>query len=109
MINSIKDNLPSIPEKNIKDFIDQIINSAVEGKGPLAGAEELAQGYLADSSYSSLHEMSVSLIRREASKNFGSGFITGLGGSYPAGDNTCFSLLLMGSAGANGRGNCPNI
>lgn len=52
----------------------------IDGVGPLSSAEELAQEYLNDSSYSSNDERVGALIRWETSKNFGSGFLTGLGG-----------------------------
>ncbi len=73
--------LPPVPEKKARAFIDEIITTAIEGKGPLAGAEEIARFYISDENLLSPREKSRALIRREASKNFGSGFITGLGGA----------------------------
>lgn len=57
-----------------------IADSGIYGVGPLSSAEELAREYLNDSSYSSNDERVDALIRWEISKNFGSGFVTGLGG-----------------------------
>ena len=57
-----------------------IADSGIDGVGPLSSAEELAREYLNDSSYSSNDERVDALIRWETSKNFGSGFLTGLGG-----------------------------
>ena len=40
--------LPPVPEKKARAFIDEIITTAIEGKGPLAGAEEIARFYISD-------------------------------------------------------------
>ena len=60
--------------------VQTIADSGIDGVGPLISAEELAQEYLNDSSYSGNDERVDALIRWETSKNFGSGFLTGLGG-----------------------------
>lgn len=57
-----------------------LTTKAVAGVGPLSSADELAKEYLEDKSYSSNEERVNSLINWETSKNFTSGFITGLGG-----------------------------
>ena len=57
-----------------------ITEKAIQGVGPLSSAEELVQEYLHDSSYESDRQRCQSLVRWETSKNFTSGFITGLGG-----------------------------
>ncbi len=57
-----------------------ITEKAIQGVGPLSSAEELVQEYLHDASYESNQERCLSLVRWETSKNFTSGFITGLGG-----------------------------
>ena len=60
--------------------VKKIADYGIDGVGPLSSAEKLAQEYLNDSSYSSNDERADALIRWETSKNFGSGFLTGLGG-----------------------------
>ena len=60
--------------------VQTIADSGIGGIGPLISAEELAQEYLNGSSYSSNDERVDALIRWETSKNFSSGFLTGLGG-----------------------------
>lgn len=57
-----------------------LTEKAVGGVGPLSSAEELALEYLNDSSYESNDKRVDSLIKWETSKNFSTGFITGLGG-----------------------------
>lgn len=57
-----------------------LTEKAVGGVGPLSSAEELALEYLNDSSYESNDKRVESLIKWETSKNFSTGFITGLGG-----------------------------
>lgn len=57
-----------------------VVSKGITGLGPLATAEELAAEYLEDSSYSNHADRVKSLIRWETSKNFTSGFMTGLGG-----------------------------
>ncbi len=69
-----------VPEGNVRALVDQLIGAALEGKGPFSAADDLAAGYLKNNSYSTKHEMVNALIKKEASKNFSSGFLTGLGG-----------------------------
>ncbi len=57
-----------------------IVNKAVAGMPPLSSAEDLAQEYLIDSSYMTDDDRVAALINWESSKNFTTGFITGLGG-----------------------------
>lgn len=67
-------------ESKYLKFTRYIIDSAIGGISPLASAENLAGEYLLDKSYTSNDERIESLIRWETSKNFTSGFLTGLGG-----------------------------
>lgn len=53
---------------------------AVAGVPPLCGAADLAAEYARDPSYTTTGQRVKALIRWEASKNFASGFVTGLGG-----------------------------
>jgi hypothetical protein len=62
------------------DLVDWILDKAIEGVPPLEGPEELAAEYRADPAYRSVEDRVKALIRWEASKNFASGFATGLGG-----------------------------
>lgn len=57
-----------------------LTEKAVGGGGPLSSAEDLALEYLNDSNYEDNDKRVDSLINWETSKNFSSGFITGLGG-----------------------------
>jgi hypothetical protein len=63
-----------------QEFVQQIVRFGIDGHGPLESAEELAATYLEDSRYRNHDDRIKSLIRWETSKNFGSGFVTGLGG-----------------------------
>ena len=57
-----------------------ITDRSIKGISPLQSAEELAERYRIDNTYSSNDKRVDALIRWETSKNFTAGFITGLGG-----------------------------
>lgn len=61
-------------------LINLIIEKSINGVPPLCSAENLALEYKIDQSYPDDEERIESLINWETSKNFTSGFITGLGG-----------------------------
>jgi hypothetical protein len=61
-------------------LVRKLVDYGIDGVGPLCPAGQLADQYLNDPAYSSLDERVDALIRWEASKNFGAGFIAGLGG-----------------------------
>lgn len=61
-------------------IINWITQQAIDGFPPLSSAESLAQEYLIDTSFPDDGERIESLINWETSKNFTSGFLTGLGG-----------------------------
>ena len=61
-------------------LVKWIADKAIEGIPPLSGCEDLAKEYLLDSSYVDNDDRVSSLINWETSKNFTSGFLTGLGG-----------------------------
>ena len=63
-----------------QQLVNKILNYGIEGIGPLISAEKLAQEYLKDGSYHTNDKRVDALIRWETSKNFSSGFLTGLGG-----------------------------
>jgi uncharacterized protein (DUF697 family) len=57
-----------------------LLETGLGGAGPLSSAENLANGYLIDEGFASDDERVASLVKWEMSKNFTTGFITGLGG-----------------------------
>jgi uncharacterized protein (DUF697 family) len=61
-------------------LIHWITDRAIDGIPPLCSAQNLALEYEIDASYPDTEERIESLINWETSKNFTSGFITGLGG-----------------------------
>lgn len=61
-------------------LINWITERAIEGIPPLCSAQNLALEYQIDTSYPDDEERIEALINWETSKNFTSGFITGLGG-----------------------------
>lgn len=61
-------------------MINWLTEKAIQGAPPLSSAEDLAQEYLIDQSYPDDEERIESLINWETTKNFTTGFITGLGG-----------------------------
>jgi hypothetical protein len=62
------------------ELANWILDKAIEGVPPLHGPEELAAEYGGDPGYASVQERVKALVRWEATKNFASGFVTGLGG-----------------------------
>lgn len=67
-------------ENKALQLINWLTEKAIEGAPPLSSAEDLAQEYLIDQSYPDDEERIESLINWETTKNFTTGFITGLGG-----------------------------
>jgi uncharacterized protein (DUF697 family) len=59
-----------------------LLDKGIAGIGPLAGARELAEEYLADDRYATHDERVEALIERETIKNFTTGFLTGVGGAF---------------------------
>jgi uncharacterized protein (DUF697 family) len=59
-----------------------LLDKGIAGIGPLAGARELAEEYLADDRYATHDERVDALIERETIKNFTTGFLTGFGGAF---------------------------
>jgi uncharacterized protein (DUF697 family) len=64
----------------VRRLARKVLDQAIDGVPPLSKASDLAQEYLIDQSYKSSDERADALIRWEATKNFTSGFLTGLGG-----------------------------
>ena len=65
---------------NAQKLVKWIADRAIGGLPPLSSAEDLAQEYLIDTSFPDDEERIESLINWETSKNFTTGFISGLGG-----------------------------
>jgi hypothetical protein len=65
--------------RKIDKVLDLVLNYAFEGSGPFKGARVLAEEYINDEGFVSNDRRVSTLIKREVSKSFGSGFITGLG------------------------------
>jgi len=61
-------------------LVKWVADKSVKGLPPLNSAHDLAMEYLIDQSYENDDERVAALINWETSKNFTSGFITGLGG-----------------------------
>lgn len=61
-------------------LVKWVADKAIAGVPPLSSAENLAQEYLIDASYPDNEERIESLINWETTKNFTTGFVTGLGG-----------------------------
>jgi len=57
-----------------------LVDESIKGVGPLCSAQQLATEYLNDRSYRNNEARIDALINWETSKNFTSGFLTGLGG-----------------------------
>lgn len=67
-------------ESKVLQVANWLTENAVGGFGPLSSADDLALEYLNDSSYENNDKRVESLINWETTKNFSTGFITGLGG-----------------------------
>ena len=59
---------------------EYLLEKGIAGLGPLSSAEDLAREYLDDASYDSNDARVDALVLRETTKNFATGFVTGLGG-----------------------------
>lgn len=62
------------------ELANYILDAGFGGPGPLKSSVELAHEYLNDAKYQNHNARIRSLIQWEASKNFTTGFVTGLGG-----------------------------
>lgn len=67
-------------ESTAMQIVNGILSHGIDGIGPMSSSKELASEYRKDSSYENMEQRVDSLINWETSKNFGSGFLTGLGG-----------------------------
>ena len=69
-----------VKEEPESKLVSSLLDKALGGIPPLSSAENLATEYLTDQSYASHDERVASLVKRETTKNFATGFLTGLGG-----------------------------
>ena len=69
-----------VKEVSESRLVTNLLNKALDGIPPLSSAEDLATEYLTDQGYASHDERVASLVKRETTKNFATGFLTGLGG-----------------------------
>ncbi len=67
-------------ENNSSSIVKFITGNAIKGTMNLSGAKQLAEKYLNDNKYKNNDHRIDSLIKHESTKNFASGFVTGLGG-----------------------------
>lgn len=70
----------TVSESGIVKLVTTLTNAAVNGVGPLESSIKLAANYLADKKLRSNKAKAEALVKWEVAKNFGSGFLTGLGG-----------------------------
>lgn len=70
----------NITQQQIMKLIDSVVNLSIKGNGPLASAEELANEYIFDENLKTKKDKIDSLIRWQTARNFGTGFLTGIGG-----------------------------
>jgi uncharacterized protein (DUF697 family) len=70
----------ALDEASAGKLATYLLDMGLSGAGPLSSAGNLAAEYLIDTSYRNDDRRVDALIRREMTKNFTSGFITGLGG-----------------------------
>ena len=67
-------------ENKALTLVKWISNKAIDGVSPLSSAHDLADEYLIDRGYKNHSSRVDALINWETTKNFTSGFVTGLGG-----------------------------
>jgi hypothetical protein len=67
-------------ESSLVKVVKWILSTGVDGVGPLSSSEGLATEYRVDRSYQSTADRVKAMIRWEAAKSFGTGFVTGLPG-----------------------------
>lgn len=69
-----------VSDSKVLEVVNRVLDAGIGGIGPLKSSVELAHEYLADGRYADKEESIDSLINWETSKNFSTGFLTGLGG-----------------------------
>jgi len=79
-ITKLKMPSSKLASNDVKNLVRSLLTRGVDGLGPLSSSEELANEYLFDEGYETYQAKIDALIRWETAKNFGTGFITGVGG-----------------------------
>ena len=72
--------LKALNDPTANKLVTYLLEKGLGGAGPLSSAEDLATEYMIDQGYVDHDERVDSLINWETSKNFTTGFLTGLGG-----------------------------
>lgn len=67
-------------ESSALELVKTIMSTGIDGRGRLKSSRELGEEYLSDPRYGSRKERVDALVRWETTKNFSTGFATGLGG-----------------------------
>lgn len=96
-------------ESKAMQVANWLTEKAVGGVGPLSSAEDLALEYLNNPDYEDNDARVESLINWETTKNFSTGFITGLGGFATLPIAIPLFGRIVDSASANGCGYCKNL
>ena len=98
-----KANTTKIDESTLTKVATWLTDAAVNGIGPLSSSIQLAQEYKIDNDYPDNDARVDSLINWETSKNFTSGFVTGLGGLiYSASYASSWTGGVMGNSSTDG-------
>ncbi len=105
-MNTNEENKPmTVSDSKALQVANWVTDSAIDGFGVFSSAADLADTFLNDGSYCDHHHRVSSLIKWESSKNFTSGFVTGLGGlialpvALPAALGSSWLLQARMSAG----------
>jgi hypothetical protein len=70
----------SLSQEKALEVMTSVLDAGIGGAGPLKSSVELARDYLNDPKYRDHHDRVDSLINWETTKNFTTGFLSGLGG-----------------------------
>lgn len=65
---------------SVVELVEKVLAHGVDGLGPMSSSDELARQYRDDETYRDLDHRIDAMIRWESAKNFGTGFVTGMGG-----------------------------
>jgi uncharacterized protein (DUF697 family) len=72
--------VPNVSDSKLTKLAKCLTGASVNGIGPLASSTQLAKEYKIDADYPDDDARVDSLVKWETAKNFGTGFLTGLGG-----------------------------
>lgn len=71
---------PAAPESRALELFQTVMSVGIDGQGPLKSSRDLGEEYLSDPRYESHEHRIDALVKWETTKNFTTGFATGLGG-----------------------------